>query len=73
MEGNLMLGAALAASLAVMLMCSVFKVKSDKLIKQISAASLVLVTLTSIYLWWLIFNNRFDIAYVASYSSTELP
>ena len=73
MIGNLMLGAALIASLAVMITFSFNKEPSTKQVKLFSAISVSLVILASLYLWFLILNDRFDISYVASYSSTELP
>ena len=73
MIGNILLGVTLATSLAVMLICSVQKIPSAKWVKIFSAVSMCAVTLTSIYLWILIFNDSFEIAYVANYSSKELP
>ena len=45
----------------------------SKHIKIFSAISLILITLTSSYLLFLILNDDFEIAYVANYSSTTLP
>ena len=67
------MGVALMASLAVMLSCSMQKIPSTKWVKISSLISLILITLTSAYLWFLILSNNFEISYVASYSSTSLP
>ena len=64
MFGNALITGALIASLI-----AIFK---TKLLKLTSILSLFCVTLTSLYLWWLIFNDQFDIAYVANYSSSTL-
>ncbi len=73
MTGSLLLGVALATSLAVMLICSMQTVPSTKQIKIFAATSLGFITLTSAYLWWLILTDNFEIAYVISYSSISLP
>ena len=65
MAGNILLILALITSIAAIV--------KPKLIKVVSIISLCLIALTSLYLWWLIFADRFDIAYVANYSSTALP
>ena len=73
MIGNVLLGAALISSLAIILICSIPKTPSEGQLKITAANSLALIVLASAYLWYLILQNRFDIAYVASYSSIELP
>ena len=73
MIGNILLGAALITSLAVMLKCSIQKEALSKQVKILSAVSLGLIILASLYLWFLILTNDFGTAYVASYSSISLP
>ena len=73
MIGNVLLGIALVSSLAVMLICSMQKVPSEKSLKVSAALSFALIVFASGYLWYLMLNDRFDISYVASYSSMELP
>ena len=68
-----MLGLALAVSIGVIIVCLIQKVPSEKWLKILSITSIALITLTSLYLWFLILNDNFDTAYVASYSSIALP
>lgn len=68
-----MLGLSLAASLGVIIVCSIQKNPSEKWLKISSATSILLIILASLYLWLLILNDSFEIAYIASYSSKELP
>ncbi len=71
MTGDLFLGGGLAFSLAAMLLYALWpKKKWARLCLRLSAVS---AGLASAFLMTLIFGNHFDIAYVASYSSRELP
>ncbi len=71
MTGDLLLGGGLAFSLGAALLHAIrTNEKWARLCTFLSAAAAVLA---SGYLMMLIFDNRFDIAYVAGYSSRELP
>ena len=72
MIGNSLLGLSLIISLAVIRTCSQ-KIPSVDLVKKFSLASTILICLASLYLWILILTDNFTFAYVASYSSKELP
>lgn len=71
MMGDLFLGGGLAFSLGAMLLYALRpEPKCARLCTWLSAVAAVLA---SAFLMALIFGNHFDIAYVASYSSRELP
>lgn len=76
MLGTITLGLTLAFALCAML-CYAFDGRGEmplaKYGKIFLCLSFVMVLGASVYLYVLIFTNRFDIAYVASYSSKELP
>lgn len=73
MTGNLLLGLTLASALAIAIFCSMVEAPSKKIIRLASIASALFTTLASLALWKSIFDDDFSIAYVASYSSRELP
>lgn len=73
MIGNLLLCLTLAASLAVILICSMQKMPSENQLKIASTFSLVFVILASLYLWLIILTDNFEFAYAASYSSISMP
>lgn len=71
MTGDLLLGGGLAFSMGAALLYAFHS--NEKWQKLCTLLSAVAAVAASAYLMWLIFNNRFDITYVASYSSRELP
>ena len=73
MTGNVLLALTLASSMAVTMLCSIFKMPSDKYIRWSAIVSAAATVTASLHLWQLIFADDFSIAYVMSYSSRELP
>ena len=73
LTGNFLLGAGLAAALALTAVCLAQKIPSARLVKALAASSAVAIAAASLYLWLLIFENDFGVEYVAAYSSTTLP
>lgn len=73
MVGVISLALALATALAAVLCFAAQSERTVKWGRALTALSFAAVLVASIYLLVLIFNNRFDIAYVASYSAEELP
>ena len=71
MIGNLLIGAALAGSIALAVLCTLQK--APKYIKHISAVNFAMIALASLYLWILLLNDDFTCPYVASYSSVSMP
>ena len=72
MTGNLLLGLTLAASMAAMFLSMTDRLP-EKYFRWSTIAATVGATAASLYLWRAIFADDFSIAYVASYSSRELP
>ena len=73
MFGTIFLAITLALELCAVL-C--YAVRSEKMMRwgrELTVLSFLGAAAASVYLMVLIFSNRFDIAYVASYSSAELP
>ena len=73
MFGTILLAGALALTLCAVLCYAARSVKMDRWGRIFTGLSFLGTSAASIYLMVLIFSNRFDIAYVASYSSAELP
>lgn len=73
MVGVITLVLTLVLSLAAVLALAAQGERTVKWGRWLAVAAAVLVLTASLYLWFLIFSNRFDIGYVASYSAAELP
>ncbi len=72
MYGDILLALAMFFSLAAMLAYIAGRSGEAPWGKRLTVLAAVFVIAASAYLWVLIFQNRFDIAYVAGYSSAEL-
>ena len=73
MFGTILLAGALALTLCAVLCYAARSAKMVRWGRIFTGLSFLGTSAASIYLMVLIFSNRFDIAYVASYSSAELP
>ena len=73
MLGVISLALALLLSLAAVLCFALQGEGADKWGRRLAALSFAAILAASVYLMLLIFDNRFDIAYVANYSAIELP
>ncbi|WP_041914390.1 cytochrome c biogenesis protein CcsA [Selenomonas ruminantium] len=73
MVGVISLALALALSLAAVLCYAAGSERTARWGRSVTGLSFLAVLTASAYLMVLIFNNRFDIAYVANYSAVELP
>ncbi|MBQ1915502.1 MAG: cytochrome c biogenesis protein CcsA [Selenomonadaceae bacterium] len=73
MLGVISLVLTLLLSLAAVLCFAVRSEETERWGRRLAALSFAAVLAASAYLLVLILNNRFDIAYVASYSAVELP
>ncbi|MBQ1335553.1 MAG: cytochrome C biogenesis protein, partial [Selenomonadaceae bacterium] len=73
MLGVISLALTLLLSLAAVLCFAVRNEGAEKWGRRLATLSFAAVLAASVYLLVLIFNNRFDIAYVAGYSAVELP
>ncbi len=73
MIGVITLVLTLILSLAAVLCFAAHGKRADRWGRFLAFVAALAALTASLYLWWLIFNNRFDIAYVASYSASELP
>lgn len=71
MIGNVLIGAALAGSIVLAILCILQN--SPKYIKSISAGNFAMIALASLYLWTLLLTDDFTCPYVASYSSASMP
>ena len=73
MIGTIFLAVTLALSLCALLCYTTRAERLERWGRLFTLLSLAGAAGASGYLMWLIFGNHFEIAYVASYSSAELP
>ncbi|SFT60738.1 cytochrome c-type biogenesis protein CcmF [Selenomonas sp. GACV-9] len=73
MVGTIFLAITLALALAALLCYAARTVRMERWGRCLTALSFAGAAGASVYLVWLILGNHFEIAYVASYSSAELP
>ena len=72
MNGDIMLAMAMLLSLSAMLAYVAGYGGKATWGKRLTVIATIFIVAASANLWMMIFQNRFDIAYVANYSSAEL-